>query len=488
MANQSWHKWRLRILLAREEIPTRNEAPRPSTRPVRVVTHYVAPAGPDLRRSIRGFVALSALAMALGYASFAQGAFYPAQSAIMTGLVLVAALVSIQAPVGDIRPVVMAFAALAIGLGIVTVVHGWTEGSLGPVLTLVASIGAFLAVRAVIRRGDRSRLLQAVASVGAAVAGLGILSVAFHLEPWVVRATGLWRAASTLTYANATAALLALTLPAAVLLAVERPSRRWPAVAGIIVAGLLATGSRGGLVGLLVMIATAASLGARRWNRALVRPLLAGFAAAAGLVPSMLSATPQLWPAAGGLVVGAVVLAWPAGSPTESPPRPRRALLLGGASLIVLATVFVSTGGLRVLGSRLNLAGEGRLDNWSQTLSRGLEDPLFGTGLPVFEGSARAFAHNEFLQVFADTGLVGLGAVAVAMALFAVWVLRARPKGPEREVWTAGVAAIAGFTAQSAVDFLWRFPVLMLLAFMWLATAGTRPATIERRGKHARDE
>jgi hypothetical protein len=36
-------------------------------------------------------------------------------------------------------------------------------------------------------------------------------------------------------------------------------------------------------------------------------------------------------------------------------------------------------------------------------------------------------------------------------------------------------SSCAVFAIQSAVDFLWRYPVVVLMAFMWLAIAVTPP-------------
>src|SRR5207245_997371 len=114
---------------------------------------------------------------------------------------------------------------------------------------------------------------------------IGLLGVAFHVSPWSMRATGLWRAASTLTYANALGALLVLSVPAALVLAAERPGPIARVFTFLILAGVLASLSRGAFLGMAVL-GGAVAVRARRsehpidWRRlaaaALVATLIGG--------------------------------------------------------------------------------------------------------------------------------------------------------------------------------------------------------------------
>jgi O-Antigen ligase len=429
----------------------------------------------------RARIALAAFASAFGYATFAQGGFYPEQAAILASVLVVGSVVCGRDALAGTGPVVWGLIALGVGLTVAGAARGWTGGSVVPALTLITAAGGFFSTTALIRRGEREGVLWTLAWTGALLAGLGVAGVALHLDRWAMQATGLWRASATLTYANAAAALLLLTLPAAILLTSRSRGGPARAMSALIVTGLLATGSRGGLLGAMAMLLIGALLGAWPTIRFAARPLLGGCLGAAGLIPSMVSDGPRPWAALAGVAAGFVVAAWPRKTlPKGAEVLRRRRRALAFAGLLAVAAVLVAAGGPRIAAQRLTLAGEGRLDNWSRTLERGPEHPVFGTGLPAFEGSARIFTHNEYLQVFADTGLVGVAAVGTALVLFTRWAIGARSRGGDLRVWAMSVAAMTAFAIQSATDFLWRFPVLVLMAFVWLATAGTRPAAVQR--------
>src|SRR2546429_293603 len=85
---------------------------------------------------------------------------------------------------------------------------------------------------------------------GGVAAATGWLGVAFHHTPWALVDQGLWRAASPLTYANATGALLAAGLLLALARQSIRPSPALAVASCVLTTGLAATMSRGGLIAL----------------------------------------------------------------------------------------------------------------------------------------------------------------------------------------------------------------------------------------------
>jgi O-antigen ligase len=189
---------------------------------------------------------------------------------------------------------------------------------------------------------------------------------------------------------NESAALFVTTLPFAMLLAPERGGRRWLglAVAALLVAAVVKTGSRGGVVGLLVV--------------ALILILRAG-------------------------------------------PRRRWAYILGAA---VGAGVFVLAADEKLLarfqtiftpGSDYNVTDrEGRLPVWTRGMGYMMTHPVFGVGLDGFEtaegvlsgkvkegfgigkvnegfGIRYTAAHNAFVQIGAELGVIGLSAFILAL-------------------------------------------------------------------------
>src|SRR5207249_4293809 len=154
-------------------------------------------------------------------------------------------------------------------------------------------------------------------------------------------------------------------------------------------------------------------------------------------------------------------------------------------------TVLLASGyGTRLATSRLDFGREARFDSWRQAVQAGLASPILGIGpgnlrIVVRGGHgplATAYAHNEYVQSFAETGVVGLVGVLAALVLFAAWAVRSRPQRVSkraRTVWAAAVAACTAFVVQSSMDLIWRFPALVAIAFVWLAIA-LAPRGLER--------
>jgi O-antigen ligase len=94
------------------------------------------------------------------------------------------------------------------------------------------------------------------------------------------------------------------------------------------------------------------------------------------------------------------------------------------------------------------------------------------------------YAHNEYLQVLAELGFVGLALLVVLLASLAWTVWRGRPHAPSTAVWAGAAAGLAALAVHSALDFLWHLPAIPLagavLAGLVLPTAldqegGTQP-------------
>lgn len=136
--------------------------------------------------------------------------------------------------------------------------------------------------------------------------------------------------------------------------------------------------------------------------------------------------------------------------------------------------------------SRISRQSDDRTIFWRASIDQAMEHPVLGTGPGTYRGVVRDgkrfllvfYVHNEYLQAMAETGLVGLGSLLVAIAIFAGWAWRRRPaiRTSERAVWAVACAAGTAFCVHGFFDFMWRVPAVVLLAFVWLAVA------IESRG------
>jgi O-antigen ligase len=441
------------------------------------------------------------LVVALVVAIAAQGAYYGAGQRTVAVVLLLALLAALRARPWSrddaLCPPVWASAALAVWSAVSAAVAGDITAAL-PISALLAGVAvALLAVRR-LTLGQRDALAAAVVVIGALTAATGWVGVAWRITPWALEDQGLWRAATTLTYANAAAGLL---VPLA-LLAVARLAAR-PGVPAIVAACLLligvgATLSRGGALALVVGAAVLATLlGPGRTLGAAGPPTLGAVVALAGLVPSMAaSSPPRPVLAAAALMVGVIVAVGAAHLRS-------RLLAIGLAAAVLAAGAVLAIGGrgsnaAAVAGTRLTIASPDRAAEARAALQLAAERPLTGTGpnravLTWVQNNRRVvsrYVHNEYLQVLAELGFVGLALLIVLLASLAWAVWQGRPHAPSTAVWAGAAAGLAALAVHSALDFLWHLPAIPLagavLAGLVLPTAidqegGTEPNRLSEK-------
>lgn len=249
---------------------------------------------------------------ALAAAAFGQGGFYGGGQRVVACLVAAAAVVAVaglvgrRARLGSTRPLVVAGAALAAWCIAGAALAGVPGAALPPVLLLAGAVVIVLTCAPLDRR-QRDQLLAAVVALGVLVALTGWVGVAWHRTPWALVDQGLWRAATTLTYANAAGGLLAVVTLLALASAAASPrSVRAAATTCLLLTGLGASLSRGGFVafavGALVLVRL---LGATAVMRSAVAPAAGALVALAGLWPSVPASSPSRpGVAAAGLAIG----------------------------------------------------------------------------------------------------------------------------------------------------------------------------------------
>jgi O-antigen ligase len=435
------------------------------------------------------------LVVALVVAIAAQGAYYGAGQRTVTVVLLLALLAALRAKPWSrddaLLPPVWAGAALAVWAAVSATVAGDITAAL-PVVALLAGVVVVLVAVRRLTGGQRDALAAAVVAVGGLVAASGWVGVAWRVTPWALEDQGLWRAATTLTYANAAAGLL---VPLA-LLAVARLATR-PGVPAMVAAWLLLVGagatlSRGGVLALAVGGAVLATLfGLGRTLRAAGPPTLGAVVTLVGLAPSMpASSPPRPVLAAAALMVGVAVAVGASHLHT-------RLLVLGLALVVLAACAVLAVGGrgdaaAPGASTRLTIASPDRVAAARAALQLAAERPLTGTGpnraaLTWVQNSRRVtsrYVHNEYLQVLAELGFVGLALLVVLLASLAWTIWRGRPQAPSTAIWAGAAAGLAALAVHSALDFLWHLPAIPLvgavLAGLVLPTAldqegGTQP-------------
>lgn len=173
--------------------------------------------------------------------------------------------------------------------------------------------------------------------------------------------------------------------------------------------------------------------------------------------------------------------------------------LVGVGVLVTLAAVswlasgntFAYTG---LVGGAVS-SMEGRLDFWRGAFEMIARSPWLGMGLgsfatalPAFqEGSSYSrYAHNVYLQAFAETGLVG-GVVFVSLLSTVVCVVLRRVMSQADRIGVAAAVGGIAWLIQNGVDYGYYIPVagLGFWTLMGLAVAGRDTSGPEVTGREA---
>ncbi|MGQ0732585.1 MAG: O-antigen ligase family protein [Acidobacteriota bacterium] len=174
-----------------------------------------------------------------------------------------------------------------------------------------------------------------------------------------------------------------------------------------------------------------------------------------------------------------------------------KGLMAGYVAIILVGAV--AWGGTDATIGRFLLAREdtaGRLSAWQDTWRIFTDFPLSGTGMGTF-GQAMvvyqtvgrpvmyAQAHNEYLQVLAEGGVLVVVPAVVLLVIFARMIWRRLAVSTDVPVayWirAGAVAGLVGIAAQSMVEFSLQMPGNTVLFLLLLAVALHRGALDHRR-------
>ncbi|MEU4769017.1 O-antigen ligase family protein [Actinosynnema sp. NPDC023794] len=402
---------------------------------------------------------------AIAAAVVAQGGYY-LPGRLFTGALVAFALVLALRD----RPGLGLVPVACAGLAAWAVLRAALTGSVTHSLPTVAAVGC-LAAAVVVVRGADARQRELCASVlvgaGALVALTGWVAVVWRVPSWSVVADGLARAASTVTYPNAAAALLAaLTVLALALNTAHPDSLPHAGAVYALVVGVGATLSRAGLLALLAgMVALAVFNDVRATLRHAGPPVLGALIAVGALAPSFPVAEPARPAlAVAGLVVGlAVTLGL-----NRVTPLFRLVGVVAGLAAIGLGALFALDLG-RLLAGRVSTSSPDRAGATGAALDLVATRPLAGVGPgngwftftgPGGDSRVMRYVHNEYLQVLVELGAIGLGLVLLVLAALAVTVWRGRAGSS----WAGAAAGLVVLLVHSGFDFLWHLPVIVLTA------------------------
>lgn len=135
---------------------------------------------------------------------------------------------------------------------------------------------------------------------------------------------------------------------------------------------------------------------------------------------------------------------------------------------------------------------DGRIDLWKTVIDAGTAFPVIGGGIGSHRELYPAFQHvpaqhdfthaeNGYLQVFEETGAVGLGLMLFGILCCLFWSLRAtNPRRSTHAACAAGIAgALTGNALHSCGDFIWYAPGIMAVVVI-LAASVCRLAQLPR--------
>jgi hypothetical protein len=450
---------------------------------------HIAAEGADRPASSATRGALLLVVVALVVAAIDHGAFFASGFRITVLIVLAAAFVSLGHRAfqrHDVGAPLVAVVALAVWYLVAAAIAGRVRGAT-PAVALFAAMASILVVVPRAPARDRERLLWGLLLTGVAVALSGWIGFVTRHQPLAIPDTccgGIWRAATTITYANGAAAFLVPCICVALaLLDGSRHRLVVRLVVFVLLVGFVATFSRGGAVALLVGIVVLALLGgANALVRAIPSVLGAAVASTALLSSVRLTEHRQLVLALVAFAAGAVVAGLPNG----------RVMTV---VVVVCALGVVSVPGVRtpidrgwsaVARGRLTVSSPDRSKAVDAALRLAGRHPVAGVGPgevdltwpstnPLEPGTLHLrYAHDEYVQVLVESGGVGL-TILIAGLLATGWAVW-RHRRDANAVAAAGcIAALTALAVHSATDYLWHIALIPLTGAVLVAVVLPRP-------------
>ncbi len=413
--------------------------------------------------------AAAVLLVALVFGVYQQGAYFAWQHRVFAGLVAAAgAALTVSADGRRQLATSLLVAAPLLAASAISLLVADEAGDAASTFVTMGLVAVAIAAGLSVRHDDHDLAIDVVLGVVAIVALTAIWGVATHTAPWGRITGGLWRGSSSLTYANAAAALLGPAVLISIWRADRTGSRSYGVYTTVSLIAFASTQSRGGALALLFGgIVLLRQLGLMRLVHASAPSVLGGTVGSVGLLSFASDARdPSPIVTLGLVAVGCALTAvlWHLRTRITRP-----TLVVGAGAVVVVGAAFTTP-----LGERLTLSAPttatgadgsvllgDRAQTWTTAWERFVESPIVGHGpgnveLQWTEGGrsfSSMFVHNEYLELLVTHGLIG--AVALCAGVVLLWKLAPPSSGRS----PAGIA-IATFLTHSAFDYLWHVPAL----------------------------
>ena len=139
---------------------------------------------------------------------------------------------------------------------------------------------------------------------------------------------------------------------------------------------------------------------------------------------------------------------------------------------------------------RLSWQSPDRARAWTATWDLAKAHPLIGVGPGAFAATwttsdgevvTSEYAHNEYLQLAAQQGVLGTVAMTVGLGCVTAvsWRRRPRRQGSsttvERSAWAGAAAGLTALAVHSGFDFLWHIPLIPLIGAALAGMVLARP-------------
>jgi O-antigen ligase len=437
-----------------------------------------------------GRLTAALLVAALAAGALQQGGFFE-RGQVSVAALLAAALVSAlpidRASEPTLR-LALAAGVLAAGWALVRAFPSGSLRAAAGEAFLLTALGVVVALTRRLDEPGRRLAVAGVLGVGVVLAATAWIGVVWRVTPWALTSAGLWRGASTITYANATGCLLAvLALTCLALLGRDRRSLPLNVVLTLLLIGLVTTLSRAAALSFVVGLAVLVLLRGTIVLRALAGPLLGTAIASVFLLPSIpASNQPRPLLGLGGLVIGVALAAAVAAAG-------RRATVAMAVAVLAVATVGLTRPGVspsldaagnRLSASRLEVGSPARSRLHETALDLFGSEPLVGVGPGRFvreskkhgELHVQGYVHDEYAQLLAEQGVIGAALGVVVLIALARVLLKGRLEAPSPVLWASCVASLVAVSVHAGFDFVWHVPLVLICLALLLGLA-VKPAT-----------
>ncbi len=397
---------------------------------------------------------------------YREGGFWPAD-ALLVALVSVVVLgIAMVLVPPDRRSMLLVGSVVALALWwLIRAASVETPKTFLPLGASLLGFGAaFVAVRP-LRGRERELAGLGMACLGAAGALIGFAGLVWRWYPMAIPTQGLWRLSTTLTYSDAAGPFLGMCLLVAMGVKTCPPLAR--VAVCLCAGGFLASQSRGAYVAFVFACLLVP------WRRyvSLAIPLAAGIVLGVAAIISSPDTTPVPWLAAVVVITCGVSAITRLDVSSYRVPLSARVVLM----VVALALVVAAIAGLQheIDLRALAPSDQDRASEWSAAWHQWRSALLLGVGpdrLLLFhasDGSFAHFAHNEYLQVAADSGIIGVALLA------AMGIAITRTVSRTDSLASCAGAALICLAIGGAFDFDWHLPLLGL-AGGWCAGLAAR--------------